>query len=72
MQASQKIGEMLYKEQAAPAGSEEGVEVKDSGKEKEDNVVDAEVVDDASSEANAGNGDGEKEEEEKKEDKKKQ
>lgn len=46
MQASQKIGEMLYKEQAPAAGSDDGVEVKEAGKEKGDNVVDAEVVDD--------------------------
>jgi len=45
MQASQKIGEMLYNEQQASGTSEEGVEVKEAGEEKEgENVVDAKVV----------------------------
>lgn len=53
MQASQKIGEMLYKEQQAAgdssAGAEEGVEVKEGENVADDsadeNVVDAKVVD---------------------------
>ncbi|MGE3279011.1 MAG: molecular chaperone DnaK [Candidatus Altimarinota bacterium] len=45
MQASQKIGEMLYQQQQTAGASEEGVEVKEAGEKKEDeNVVDAKVV----------------------------